>query len=281
MPEILVMKGDGSLEPLDMQKVRLALRKSGAGHALSDEVIDEITPKLYQKISTREIYALAFDHLNKIRPGAAARFSLKAALFKLGPEGYPFETFVGSLLKGRGYTTQLRQIIRGKCVGHEVDVLARRPAMDNLPKYNSIVECKFHNAPGIRCHIQSALYSWARFLDIRDGGSNDINSVWLVTNTKFTSDVIQYADCVGLKLLGWSFPSSESIQVRIDEKKLYPITVLPSLDRRAFAALHNSGIIMVDELLHADKELLQKTGVPERIIARLQDDARKALSAKF
>lgn len=280
MPPILVKKGDGSLEPLDMQKVRQALRKSGAGQSLSDEVIDTITPKLYQQIPTKEIYSLAFEQLRILRPGAAARFSLKSALFKMGPEGYPFETFIGSLLKGRGYSTQLRQIVRGKCVQHEIDVIARRPAQNGMPKYDSIVECKFHNAPGIRCHIQSALYSWARFLDIRDAQHHDITSAWLVTNTKFTSDVIQYSDCVGLKLLGWSFPSSESIQVRIDENKLYPITVLRSLDRRSFATLHNLGIITVGELVSAPDETLRASKLPERLILRLKDEAKKTLSQR-
>jgi hypothetical protein len=280
MQEILVKKGDGSLEPLDMQKVKMALQKSGAGHSLADEVIDSITPKLYPKIPTKEIYAIAFDHLKRLRPGAAARFSLKSALFKFGPDGYPFETFVGSILHGRNYQTWLRQIVRGKCVSHEIDVIARRPAMDNMPKCDSIVECKFHNSPGIRCHIQSALYSWARFLDIRDSGSSDITSAWLVTNTKFTSDVIQYADCVGLRLLGWSFPASESIQLRIEEKKLYPITVLNSLDKRTFATLHNSGIILVPELLAADSEKLASLHLPQHSLNRILDEAKKVMSTK-
>lgn len=281
MPEILVTKGDGTEEPLDLRKVEFAIKKSGASRSLTEEVLDSLRPKLYDKIGTKKIYSLAFDELRRLRPGAAARFGLKSALFKMGPDGYPFETFVAALLRGRKYETKLRQMVRGKCVQHEIDVIARRPPYQGKPKMDSIVECKFHNSPGIRCHIQSALYSWARFLDIRDSGSTDITSAWLVTNTKFTSDVIQYADCVGLRLLGWSFPASESIQLRIEESRLYPITILNSLDRRTFMALHDAGFILASDLLDASsQETLERLRIPPKILNRLKEEAKAALSNK-
>lgn len=278
MSEIMVTKGDGTLEPLDMHKIQFALAKAGASKALSEEVIDEIAPKLHQNITTKEIFSLAFKSLNEMRPGAAARFGLKAALFKMGPEGYPFETFVAALLRGRKYETKLRQIVRGKCVQHEIDVIARRPPYEGKPKMDSIVECKFHNDPAIRCRIQSALYSWARFLDIRDAGEHDITSAWLVTNTKFTSDVIQYADCVGLRLLGWSFPASESIQVRIEENRLYPLTVMNSLDRRTFLALHDAGYIIVSDIVSASERDLAALRLPQKTLARLHEEAHAIMS---
>ncbi len=279
MADIMVQKADGSLEPLNYEKVRSALMRAGASSSLAEEVLETIQSSIHPGITTGQIYSLAFSTLRDIRPGAAARFALKSALLRLGPDGYPFETFIGSMLKGRGYTTQLRQIVKGRCITHEIDVIATRPRLPDHPPTHAIVECKFHNSPYLRCHVQSALYSWARFEDVH-AASKDIDSVWLATNTKFTSDTIQYADCVGLKLVGWSFPESESLQVRIEEHQLYPITVLHALTRRQFEQLHAAGIILVKEFQATSKERLKTIGFSEREIEKLTEQCKAVMSKK-
>ncbi|MFA5108692.1 MAG: ATP cone domain-containing protein [Candidatus Micrarchaeia archaeon] len=278
MPVTLVKKADGALEPLDYNKIKNALHRSGASRALADEVVESMQQEIKQEVvSTKKIYDLAFEHLSDLKPGAAARFSLKSSLLKMGPNGYPFETYIGALLKGRNYDTKLRQIVCGKCVNHEIDVIATRPKMNEMPATKSIVECKFHNSPHMKCHIQSALYSWARFLDIRERDTS-IDACWLATNTKFTEDVIQYADCVGLKLLGWSFPRNESIQVRIDEHKLYPTTVLQNLTRQEFILLHDAGVITLKDLANAPNDRLIKSGITQKRIEKLREQAKEILA---
>jgi len=279
MAQIFVRKGDGSTEQLDYNKIRHALRRAGASRALADEIVDGMVPRLYQNIPTGEIYRMAHQMLSEMKPGAAARFGLRNALLKLGPEGHAFETFMGSLLRGRGYQTALRQTLQGRCIQHEIDVVAWRGEYGGKPATKCIVECKFHNSPHMLCHIQSALYTWARFLDVRERNP-DIKDGWLATNTKFSSDVIAYADCVGLKLLGWSFPKDESIQVRIEENKLYPITLLPRVDRRIFSALHEAGIITVKELLSAPEERLRECRLSQREIEVLEKEAKMVLSGR-
>ena len=279
MAELTVRKADGSAEPLDYNKMRRSLSRAGASRALSDEVIDSIQPRMHAGITTDEIYKMAFERLREMKAGAAARFGLKAALLKFGPDGHPFETFVAALLKGRGYTTQLRQTLRGKCIQHEIDVVASRPAIPGHKATKFISECKFHNSPHLQCHIQTALYSWARFLDVH-AANPGIDSGWLVTNTKFSYDVIQYSDCVGLKLLGWSFPRDESLQVRIEENKLYPITVLPRLDRREFVALHDAGFILVKDVASAQEDRLRALGFSEKEADGIKEDAKKVMSGR-
>ena len=279
MAEILVKKADGTLEPLDYSKMRKSLSRAGASRALCDEVIESLQSRMRSGITTDEIYRLSFERLREMKQGAAARFGLKAALLKFGPDGHPFETFVGALLKGRGYTAQLRQTLRGKCIQHEVDVVASRPAIPGHPATKFISECKFHNSPHLQCHIQTALYSWARFLDVH-AANPDIDSGWLVTNTKFSYDVIQYSDCVGLKLLGWSFPRDESIQMRIEENKLYPITIMPRLDRREFEALHNAGFILVKDVASAQDDRLRTIGFSEKETDGIKEAARKIMSGR-
>jgi hypothetical protein len=279
MAQIFVKKADGSSEPLDYNKIRHALRRSGASGQMADEIIDALAPRIKNNMPTSEIYKMAYSELSEMRPGAAARFGLRNALLKLGPDGYPFETFVGSLLKGRGYSTKLRQTLQGKCIQHEIDVVAQRGEYEGHPPTKCIIECKFHNSIHYECHIQSALYSWARFLDVRER-NQDIKSGWLATNTKFSGDVVAYSDCVGLKLLGWSFPKDESIQVRIEENKLYPTTLMPNMDRRSFLALHEAGIITVKELLAAPEEELRKLRFSERDVSKMKEDAKLVLSGR-
>jgi len=276
MKEILIMKGDGTTEPFDASKLRTSLRKAGASQAEVDEVADAVMSVLKAGMPTKEIYGIAFRELRKISKKTASKFGLKAALFKLGPEGYPFETFIGAMLKGRGYSTKLRQNLNGRCVNHEMDVIAERPAMNGKPATKAAIECKFHNAMGTLCHIQTALYCWARFLDIR-GTNPDIDSMWLVTNTKFSLDAIQYSDCIGLKLLGWSFPGDESLQIRIEENKLYPITVLHSLDKASFSLLNGAELLLVKEIVEKGESGLAALGMPGSKAEQLFIEAERLL----
>ena len=45
---------------------------------------------------------------------------------------------------------------------------------------------------------------------------------WLVTNTKFSSDVIRYGNCVGMHLIGWKYPEDGGLEKLIDEANIYP-----------------------------------------------------------
>lgn len=275
----MVRKADGTSELLDYNKIRHSLSRAGASRALSEEVVESLQSRMRSGITTDEIYRLAFEHLREMTTGAAARFGLKAALFKFGPDGHPFETYVAALLKGRGYSALLRQTLRGKCVQHEIDVVASRPAIPGHNATKFIAECKFHNSPHLQCHIQTALYSWARFLDVH-AANPGIDSGWLVTNTKFSYDVIQYSDCAGLKLLGWSFPREESIQVRIEENKLYPTTLISRLDRRGFEALHNAGIILVKDVASAQDDRLRAIGFSDKQAEGIKDEAKRIMSGR-
>jgi len=279
MKKIMVRKGDGTHEQFDVNKLQGSLKNSGASPSAVDEVVSHMLLKIRNGMSTAEIYRMAFREMRKVQPGAASRYHLKSALFRLGPEGYPFETFVAALLKGRGYSTLLRQNIDGKCVNHEIDVIAERPPMNGKPRKKCTIECKFHNSMGTHCRIQNALYSWARFLDIK-AQNRDITEAWLATNTKFSFDTIQYANCVGLGLLGWSFPRRESLQVRIEEHRLYPITILPSLDKRSFSMLHDAEIMLVPELVRENPERLSRFGISRQKAETLIDEAKQALSPK-
>ena len=81
---------------------------------------------IFDGISTRKIYQIAYSILYKLSNRAAGRYRLKKALFQLGPSGYPFEQFIAKILEQEGYKTKTGQFIQGKCIKHEVDVVGKK-----------------------------------------------------------------------------------------------------------------------------------------------------------
>jgi len=99
-----------------------------------------IQSKAYDGISTSEIYQHVLEFLDtSSHPYSRAKYSLKESIMMLGPTGYPFEDFIARLLESQGYTTKVRQILNGKCITHEIDVIAEKD------RTTAAIEAKFHN----------------------------------------------------------------------------------------------------------------------------------------
>lgn len=232
-----VIKRSGEREQYDRSKTKAAILRVGVADDEAEGLLDRLAPQLYDGITTEEIYRRVHQMLEGRR---ALRYGLKKAILRLGPEGMNFETLVARLFQAEGYQIEVRRTVQGKCVSHEVDVLLRRG------QEGYMVECKFHNSLGIRCNIQCALYTFARFLDI--GQSIPLTAPILVTNTRFSSDVDRYAACVGMKVLGWNWPLSEGLEDRLERQQIYPITIF-DLRRYDQANLLDNGILLVSDLL--------------------------------
>src|SRR3989338_4981804 len=101
-------------------------------------------------MSTGEIYKMVFESLSK-EPPVAARFTLRDALFTLGPLGYNFEHYIAKVFEAYGYKTELPPELQGVCVTHEVDVLAQK---DNRV---AMIECKFRNMVNDRVTIKDTM----------------------------------------------------------------------------------------------------------------------------
>ncbi|MBU0532680.1 restriction endonuclease [Patescibacteria group bacterium] len=218
--DIWVVKENGEKEKFDVKKVKRALRRSGLSNKEAEEILKELSPKLYDGMSTKKIYATVYGIVRDLRPEVTHKYNLKRALQMLGPAGYEFEDFIAKLLSLKGYNIGLRQQIQGKCVNHEIDVTASKD------HENYLIECKFHNEPGTKCRIQTALYVYARYLDINAGRERKFTKPWLITNTKFSEDVVSYCECMDLPLLGWRYPLKEGLEALIDKTKCYPVSVI-------------------------------------------------------
>lgn len=271
--KIKIKKYSGDIVDFEMVKLKNSLRNSHADEALINEIADDVEKKLYDGISTHKIYQMAFQMLKRKTNICASRYKLKKAIMELGPSGFPFEKFVGAILNEEGFQTQVSVFVPGKCVVHEVDVLA----VTDHTEY--IVECKYHNTQGKISDIKVPLYIQSRFLDINQKlkiepkEKTKIQQGWIYTNTRFSSDAITYGKCVGLNLVGWDFPKHHSLKYRIDTLGLFPITALITLTRKEKEKLLNIGIVLCKELVE-NQHKLEEIGIAKSKQKKIIENAR-------
>ena len=260
-----IVKHSGNIVDFNREKLKSSLLKSGANKNIVDEVLQTIENQIYEGISTKKIYKLAFALLKKSSNSHAARYNLRAAIQLLGPAGFFFEKFIARLFVSEGYLAQTNLFLSGKCVGHEVDVVIKKN------DYIEMVECKFHSGKDANSDVIVPLYILSRFNDLKDRShkiyskKDVISACWIVTNNRFTSDAIAFAKCSGLQLLSWDYPEKFSLRKKIDDQQLYPITCLTTLTIAEKDKLMVLDIILAKEILE-NLEILERIGIsPNRI----------------
>lgn len=265
MAPIVITKADGSSEVFDPERLVRSLRRSGAGEHAARRIAETITSTIAPGTSSREVYTRAFALLRKEARPVAARYALRRALLELGPTGHPFEDFISHLYRSEGWQVETRKIMKGRCVSHEVDFYASRPEQNTY----LAAELKYHNDPGYKTDLKVALYVKSRFDDIFDCDpsvrSCPIDRGLLVTNTKFTSEAIAYAECSGVELLGWGYPVENGLFVRMSRARVYPITTLTCLSSAEKRLLIEGGVIAVDEIVRNRRALDSLHLTPERV----------------
>ncbi len=257
-----IVKKSGERAVFSIKKLEHSLRKSGAGEDLVHEIAKNVHKELYPGISTKEIYNRAFSLLKNQQSVFASRYKLKKAIYELGPTGFPFEKFIAALLFYSGYKVETGQVLQGKCVTHEVDVIGHKN-----DQY-IVVECKFHGEEGRKCDVKIPLYIHSRYQDIFNfyiGNSKEMtpNKGWVVTNTQFSGDAIDYGKCVGLYLLSWDYPENDGLKDRIDRLGLYPVTVSTLLSEREKQFLLSRDVVLCRQLVN-DEFYLDHLGVSEK-----------------
>ncbi|MEQ3676104.1 MAG: restriction endonuclease [Dokdonia sp.] len=274
--QIIVTKNSEEKELYSEDKLRASLLSCGATSNQVDVIINQVNHQIYNGISTNEIYKKAFSILKKFDRAFASRYSLKRALFELGPTGYPFERLIGALLKEKGYETKVGVILQGHCVTHEIDVLAEKDGSVYA------IECKFHSDSKATSNVKVPLYINSRFLDIQKfwnaSPKNDTNlkQGWLVTNTRFTKDALDYGSCIGLTLLSWDYPKGNGMKINIDSYGLYPVTALTTLTKKEKQQLIATDFILIKEL-YSNLGILQKMHISTNRIQQTKNEIDKLL----
>ena len=257
-----VVKRDGRVEEFNPYKVRKTILRAGVDGNTANRVLHELKKVIYDGITTDEILNTVLEMLGKVKGVEGLKYNLKYSLYRLGPDGFEFEKFVARLLEEYGYETKTNPIVPGRCVDHEIDVIAEKGWIRYL------VECKFHNIP-VYTGLKEVMYTYARFLDI---GAFD--RVWLITNTKFSEDAKKYGECQGIKLTGWNYPEGEGIEKMLTSRKLYPVTVL-SAEKEVIDRLVMSGYVFCKDVVSCGVEGLIKIGIRRRDAEVIFADAGK------
>lgn len=264
---IQVLKSNGVLELFDEQKLIHSLQKSGASDEAIHSTVSIVKSKLKPGISTGELYALAYKTLNNQKKNnpSAIRYALKKSVMSLGPTGFPFERFIARIFQELGYTCEIGIMVQGKCIEHEIDIFA----------YNETeaicIEAKFHNEPHLKSDTKVALYVKARFDDLLgqtihiNQKGYVVNKGILITNTTFTDTAHNYVQCVGtFELLSWTKPKNKNLLHFIEDLNLYPVTVVPELNKKEIEFLIAQNILTCFDLKKNPSILDQAHVKPKR-----------------
>jgi hypothetical protein len=258
-----IYKSHGGVENFSKKKLYSSLKRSGLPNKQCQLITDKVSDEIGEGSKTRDIFRKTLRLVNQSSHVAGIHYSLKKALFDLGPTGYHFELFVAKYFEAIGFKTKTAQTLNGRLVTHEVDVIATKNGKRTL------VECKFHNRVGIKNDIKIALYVKARRDDLKEGSEGkNIEAFYLASNTAFTSDAITYAEGSNLHLLGVNAPSEKPFLEEIKTLQLYPITSLKNLQKSVKRELLSQNILLANEI-PSQIELLNRMGMDVRSINQL------------
>lgn len=247
MKEKWVQKASGELVKFDYDKLYKSMFKAGANDELIKQICKSIFDELPDGASTKTIYKKAYRLLKASSMRLAGKYKLKTAILELGPSGYPFEEFVAQLFKFQGFETRVGLTLDGKCIQHEVDILAVNT------KLTMLVECKHHGRAGYKSDVKMPLYVHSRFNDlVAEMNSTESEmkyECWIVTNTRFTSDAVAYGSCAGLRLMAWDYPGKGSLKERVELSGCYPITCLCTLTKKEKQRLMELDCVLCKQVL--------------------------------
>ena len=268
-----IIKHSGDIVEYDPEKLKNSLLKSGAGELVVKDILNQLEQSIFEGMSTKQIYKLAFGLLKKASNSHAARYNLRQALQLLGPAGFFFEKYIARLFEAEKYDTQINLILQGQCVSHEIDVVIR--------KSNTVamVECKFHASREAVTDVKVPMYILSRFNDLKEkkfllfAEKQSISECWIVTNNRFSSDAIRFGNCSGLHMLSWDFPLDFNLRTKIDSNHLYPVTCMTTLSLTEKDKLLILDVILVKEIIN-NSQCLEKIGLsPNRIKNVLKEAA--------
>jgi len=269
-----IIKASGQSEEFDIQKLISSLTRSGASEDVARDIAQKVRSQITPASHTKHIFKLAKKLLRRYNRASDMRYSIKKAIYALGPAGYQFEKYFAKILNAYGYSVEVDRVLLGHCVAHEVDIFASKE------QRGFIIECKYHSNGGNPTDVKIALYVHSRFTDIKKAydlkpeNNLAVQEGWLVTNTRCTTDAIKYAECVGLKIVSWKYPEKESLEKMIEDRGLYPVTILSALRKNSLERLFRNDIILAKDIADMDeKTFMRRSGLDADIAKALKKEA--------
>ncbi len=270
MSGVWVTKADGTRQPFDRGKVINTCFRLGVDREVAETIAEKVESRVYDGISTKKILQMIFRYLRKYRPAVRHQIDLREAISLLRPKP-DFERFVRTLLEEQGYKVTPNQIVQGRCVEHEIDAIARRNGK------NLLVEVKHHFNHHTYTGLDVPRVARATFEDLTEGYDLGLTSIkftgaLIVCNTKFSEHASRYARCRGIDHVGWRAPKDQGLEKIIEEKNLYPITLLKDLSKEEREKIADQGILLLKQLIVQDPiKLSEKTKIPQKRLRELME----------
>ncbi len=277
MSKIWVTKADGKRQSFQRYKIVNTCLRMNVSEEVAEAVADKVEKKIYNGIPTHRVLKMVFEYLQLERSTFKHRIDLRRAISLLRPVP-DWEHFVQMLLGELGYAVTPNQIVRGRCVEHEIDAVARKDNETVLVEIKH--HYKYHTSTGLDvCRIIRATFE-----DITEGydlGLNSINctKTMIVCNTKLSNHARRYAKCRGIDHICWNVPLEHGLDLIIEEKKFHPITLIKNLDRKTEEKLGDKGIVLLRQLTEGNiNELSKKTRIKRDKLEVLAQKAYDILS---
>lgn len=251
-----IRKRSGELVEYNPNKIRKTLKRAGAKKEMIEQILEQVDRYTRDGITTRELYRVVKRELKKEARHIAHRYNLRSSLIRLGPAGYKFEKFIASILRAYQYDAENpRNELRGLCVRHEIDVIARKDSKTTM------IEAKFRNKFGDSVNLKDTMATWARYLDLLDAAKTNLcehfDEVWIVTNGRFSDRAHQFGVCKGMRMVGWN-SREKSLAHMVDHATLYPITVLEHLRQWELDRFAARDLMLCREVATRDPDKLAK-----------------------
>lgn len=270
---VFVIKADGSRQLFDKEKVVRTCLRMGASMQVAYEVAAKIESRLYDGITTARILQMIFRFLPKYKPATRHLIDLRKglSLMRSKPE---FEVFVQLLLAHNGFEVSSNQLVKGKCVEHEVDAIARKGDVTYF------VEVKHHANYHTPTGLDESRIARAVLEDVTEGFSLGrsglkVDRAMIVTNTRYSEHASRYGECRGILQIGWSSPVGFDLQGMIEKKKMYPLACLRGLRKEVKDKLGNVGIVLMKQLAEEKPSLLaKKVGLSQLTLGEVVEKAR-------
>jgi len=169
-----------------------------------------------------------------------------------------------------GYRVAYNQFLPGRCVRHEIDIIAERDG-ERL-----FAECKFHNRASYRNDVKLPMYLHARSLDLQASEEGAHDAFWVLSNTTFSEDALTYGDCEGLILAAHNTDHYPLTRGLINEHGLHPVTCIGSLKVAQKRSLIEAGAVLCRDLLD-QPDYLDPLRLDDRQRQRVRRECREIL----
>jgi len=162
---------------------------------------------------------------------------------------------------------------RIKSIENQIDIIAIKDSQTHL------VEIKHHRNPHRMTGLGDVKQNWATLDDVQNAKPENKNfKSWIIVNTKFSMHARKYAKAKGILLYGWNYPKGKSLRELIEEKRMYPLTIL-KLDTDIQQKLSAEGFLLVGELATISEQALKtRTKLSQQTVQKLIQEAQTFLN---